>query len=78
MTYRVLTAFTDLRDNGFGYEAGDIYPRLGYKPEKARIEELSTDKNRRGFPLIEEIQEKKPERAPEVKKNANRTVRGAK
>lgn len=58
MKYRVLTAFMDLQDNGFGYCADDIYPREGLEPSEERIAELSDNRNRRGIPLIECIKEK--------------------
>jgi hypothetical protein len=53
--YRVLEYFTDLKDNGYEYKAGDTYPREGYEPSAERIEELSTDKNVRKRPVIELI-----------------------
>lgn len=53
--YRVIAPFTDLQDNNFKYQLGAEYPRAGLEVSKARIEELSTKKNRRGIPLIEKI-----------------------
>ena len=53
--YRVKKAFTDLKDNGHVYQAGDEYPRKGTKPSKARITELSTTANKRGEILIEAV-----------------------
>lgn len=53
--YKVLKHFVDLTDNNYEYHTGDIFPRDGLKVTKARFTELSTDKNRRGFPLIEEV-----------------------
>lgn len=66
--YKVIKMFTDLQDNSFKYNAGDIFPRKGLDVSDERIEELSTDKNRRHIPLIEEIKEKKiePVTEPEV------------
>lgn len=55
MKYKVLEYFTDLKDKGHAYEAGDTYPRGGYEPTPGRIEELSTNKNVRKRPLIEAI-----------------------
>ena len=55
MKYTVLEYFTDLKDNGYAYKAGDIYPREGYEPTPERIEELSTKKNVRKRPLIKAI-----------------------
>jgi hypothetical protein len=55
--YAVVKDFTDLQDNNYIYRIGDEYPRKGYKPTKKRIEELSTNKNLRGEPLIAEVKE---------------------
>jgi hypothetical protein len=54
--YVVIKDFTDLQDENHIYRAGDYYPRRG-KPKKERVEELMTDKNRRGEPLIAEVEE---------------------
>ena len=59
--YKVLKHFVDLTDNNYEYHTGDTFPRDGLKVTKARFTELSTDKNRRGFPLIEEVAEPKGE-----------------
>ena len=58
--YTVLEAFDDLHDfketkEGkvyTSYEVGDEYPRKGYKPSAARIEELAGSGNVRGYALI--------------------------
>lgn len=57
MTYLVLEYFKDLKDNGYIYRAGDVFPRTGYNPSAARIAELSGTKNKRGRALIAERQE---------------------
>ena len=57
--YRVIKAFVDLQDNNHKYDVGDIYPRNKKKVSASRIKELSTDKNRRGIPLIEKVEEPK-------------------
>lgn len=57
--YKAIELFTDLQDNGYKYQAGDVYPRQGLKPTKKRINELLSDSNRRGRPVIEEIEEEK-------------------
>jgi hypothetical protein len=59
--YKVIKMFTDLQDNSFRYNAGDIFPRKGLKVSDKRLEELSTTKNRRHIPLIKKIEEEKPE-----------------
>ena len=56
--YRVIKSFTDLQDNNYAYYVGDTFPRNGVEVGAERIAELSSDKNRLGIPLIEEITEK--------------------
>ena len=53
--YRVKTFFTDLQDNNFAYNEGDIFPRDGKEVTPERIKELSSDANLRGISLIEEV-----------------------
>ena len=55
--YRVIKYFTDLQDNNHEYNVGDIYHHNKKKVSASRIKELSTDKNRRGIPLIEKVEE---------------------
>lgn len=55
MSYTVLEMFTDLQDNNYRYEAGDVYPREGYTPTADRIKELSGKKNVRKHPIISEV-----------------------
>lgn len=57
--WRVKTYFEDLQDSRHPYKVGDTYPREGLNPDAARILELSTDANRRGVALIEEVQPEK-------------------
>lgn len=52
MAYKAIVSFTDLQDNNYRYHAGDTFPRDGYKVSPERLEELSTDKNRRRKPMI--------------------------
>lgn len=54
--FRVITKFKDLKDD-HTYEAGDQFPWDGRLVSKKRIEELSGENNRRGIPLIEEVEE---------------------
>ena len=56
--YKVIKSFTDLQDNNHAYYVGDTFPRNGVEAGAARVAELSSDKNRLGVPLIEEIVEK--------------------
>ena len=60
MEYIVIKAFTD-KDDRHHYAVGDRFPYRGFA-KKERLEELSTDKNKRGVALIAE---KKPEKKAE-------------
>ena len=66
MKYEVLEYFEDLLDNRRKYFPGDTYPRRGLKPTAERLEELSTDRNRRGVPLIKEEQKEDNETQAEA------------
>ena len=68
MIYRVIKTFTDMQDNNRKYSVGDIFPRTGLSVTQKRLEELLTDKNRRGIPMIvAESDEVKTEEPAEVK-----------
>ena len=54
--YRVIKYFTDLQDNNHEYNVGDIFPHNKKKVSAGRIKELAADKNRRGVPLIEKVE----------------------
>ena len=62
--YKVIKHFVDLQDNNHKYDVGDTYPRKGLNVLQSRINELASNKNRQGQPLIEEI----PEKVEEPKK----------
>ena len=68
MAYRVIKAFVDMQDGNYAYDPKDparnTYPRKGLNVLQSRINELASDKNRQGCPLIEEIPdvEDKPEK----------------
>ena len=66
MRYEVLEYFEDKQDNRRKYFPGDAYPRRGLKPTAERLEELSTDRNRRGAPLIKEEQKEDNETQAEA------------
>jgi hypothetical protein len=55
--YKAVKAFCDLKTN-LVYAVGDTFPHNGVEVDAERIAELSSDKNRLGVPLIEEIAEK--------------------
>lgn len=51
--YRVKKYFTDLQDNNYAYKVGETFPHDGLEVSPERLVELSSDKNKRGIPLIE-------------------------
>lgn len=57
MAYKVIKSFVDLQDGKYRYNVGDVYPRKGKRATKKRIAELASSENRRGEPMIEEIEE---------------------
>jgi hypothetical protein len=65
--YKVIKYFTDLQDNGYAYNTGDIFPREGLEVSEERFAELASSKNKRRKPLIEEIPEETAEAEPEEK-----------
>ena len=61
--YKVIARFADLQDGCHIYEIGDTFPRKGFKPSEERIEELASDQNKIGIPLIKLEEVKKPKTA---------------
>ena len=57
MKYVTLIRFRDIDDDGHVYEAGEEYPRAGYKPKAARIKALLTDGNKVKAPVIKDAEE---------------------
>jgi hypothetical protein len=57
LAYKVVRRFKELKHDGHIYNVGDIYPKVGCKATKARLEELSTTKNKYGQIYIEEVKE---------------------
>lgn len=57
--YKVIYKFIDLQDNKHLYNVGDVYPRDGAKADKSRIDELKSEKNKIGVPLIKYERKKK-------------------
>lgn len=68
--YKVIKYFTDLQDDNHPYNVGDDYPREGLKVTKERIEELSSDRNKRKAPLIEIAASQEEEEEPKEEPNA--------
>ena len=60
--YKVKKRFYDLKAN-HAYSVGDTFPHNGVEVDAERIAELESDKNRLGFPLIEEIPKKQKKKA---------------
>ena len=63
-----------MQDNNYAYDPKDparnTYPRKGLNVLQSRINELASNKNRQGVPLIEEIPdiEEKPKKKKSVEK----------
>ena len=58
--YKVIVGFIDLQDNNYPYKEGDKFPhsdKVGVLP--SRYEELASNRNRRGIPLIKEVKRSK-------------------
>lgn len=55
--YKVINFFTDGQDNGHPYNVGDEYPRKGLKPTAERVRGLLGSSNKRGRPMIVEVEE---------------------
>lgn len=62
MAYKVIKHFTDIQDNNYAYNEGDIFPREGVSVLPSRIRELAGNTNRQGVPLIAEVEDEKPSR----------------
>lgn len=69
--YRVIVAFHDLKNGGKFYNVGDKFPKDGIVPE-ARLAELSTNKNRRGVPLIEFVADKAEDKVEDKPKRTKK------
>lgn len=52
--YKVIKDFMDLQDENHIYRKGDKYPRKG-RVKKERAEELASEANKIGVPLIMEV-----------------------
>ena len=63
--YRVIKAFTDLKDNNHAYNVGDVFPRVGVEVTEERIAELAGRHNKRGVALIEKVKDRKKKKTAE-------------
>lgn len=59
MSYVVIKDFKDLQDNDHIYRANDPFPREGVAVSKERIQELSSEDNKRKEVLIEAVEGQK-------------------
>ena len=59
--YKVVRRFKETKHDGHVYEVGDSYPKEGSRATKARLEELSTQKNKYEQIFIEEAAPKDKE-----------------
>lgn len=55
--YEVIHYFTDLQDNEYPYNVGDVFPHDGLTVSKERLEELSGSNNKQHKPLIKFVEE---------------------
>lgn len=53
--YKVIREFKETKHDGHIYKVGDPYPKEGEKAIKARLEELSSTKNKYKKIYIEEV-----------------------
>ena len=66
--------FTDLQDNRYAYKAGDVFPRNGLEVSDDRLNELSSNHNRRGIPLISLVEEETTEPVEDEAEEETETV----
>ena len=64
--YKVIKYFTDLQDNHYAYQVGDIFPHEGKQVSDKRLAELASADNRRGIPLIAKVEEDEAEAEAET------------
>lgn len=58
--YEVIHYFTDLQDNEYPYNVGDVFPRDGLTVSDERLKELSGSNNKQNKPLIKFVEEELP------------------
>lgn len=56
--YEVIHFFTDLQDDEYPYNVGDLFPHDGLEVSEDRLKELSGSQNLQRKPLIKKIEEK--------------------
>ena len=63
--FKVVSDFRDAKNNNHLYKVGDEYQVAGYKPSKARVEELAKGKNKYNRVFIEEVVAPAPDQTPD-------------
>lgn len=63
--FKVVSDFCDAKNNNHLYKVGDEYPVAGYKPSKARVEELAKGKNKYNRVFIKEVVAPDPDQTPD-------------
>lgn len=58
--YEVIHYFTDLQDNEYPYNVGDVFPHDGLTVSDERLKELSGSNNKQHKPLIKFTEEEIP------------------
>lgn len=58
--YEVIHYFTDLQDNEYPYNVGEVFPRNGLTVSEERLKELSGSNNKQHKPLIKFLEEEMP------------------
>lgn len=70
--YIAIEYFKDLKDSGYKYHAGDVFPRQGYNPSAGRIAELLSANNKRGRAVIAEVTQAEPVEEKPVKRRGRK------
>lgn len=70
--YEVIHFFTDLQDNNYPYNVGDIFPHDGLTVSEERLKELSGSNNKQHKPLIRKIEEEPGDKQPYTKTEIQR------
>ena len=74
--YKVIKFFTDLHDNDYAYNVGDVFPRVGISVSESRLAELAGSHNKQHTQQIAIVEEKIAEKTAKkkTKKRTKKTV----
>lgn len=75
MAYKAKVTFADLKDGKRLYLAGETFPRDGLIVTDERLAYLAGSDNLMGYPLIEKVDEEKPESTEPVEKPMRKRVK---